>query len=382
MAKKSIYSPKRQILYIITKSVWGGAAKYVFDLATNLSGDFDIAIAAGGKGEFYKKIKQTDISYYQISNFQKSVNPFKDIFAFFEILSLLTQLKPEIIHVNSSKAGGIAGLAGWIYKILSGKKIKLIFTAHGWAFAEDRSKLQLFLIKFFSKLTCLSYNKIICVSEYDYNIALKNKIAPDKKLLTIHNGIDMKNISFLQREQAQKKLINKTSTFVIGTIAEWDKNKGLFYLLKAIKKIKYKEFDVVLIGSGENPDKEKMYNFVRKNNLKNVYLIEFIDNAASYLKAFDIFVLPSLKEGLPYTILEAMAAEIPIIATNVGGVPEMLDNCSILIPSKNPDSIGEKIFYLINNPELVQEMTRKAREKVEKEFSLEKMIEETKECYT
>ena len=381
MAKKSIYSPKRQILYIITKSVWGGAAKYVFDLATNLSDNFEVKVAAGGQGKFYEKIKQIDIPYYQISNFQKSVNPFKDIFAFFEILSLLFQLKPNIIHVNSSKAGGIVGVAGLIYKLLIGKEIKLIFTAHGWAFNEDRSKLQLFLIKLFSKLTCLFYNKIICVSEYDYKIAIENNTAPSYKLITIHNGIDSKNLSFLSREKAQKKLINKTSPFVIGTIAEWTDNKGLIYLLRAIKEIKDKKFDIILIGSGENPDKEKMYNFVKKNNLKNVYLIEFIDNAAYYLKAFDIFVLPSLKEGLPYTILEAMVAEIPIIATNVGGVPEMLDDCGILIPSKNPDLIGKKILYLINNPELAQEMTRKAREKVEKEFSLEEMLLQIKNRY-
>ena len=377
---------KSTCLYIITKSVWGGAAKYVFDLATNLSGEFEVAVAAGGKDKFYQEIKKANLSYYNIYNFQRNINPFRDIFAFFEILSLLFQIKPEIIHVNSSKAGGITGVAGWIYKILSSKKIKLIFTTHGWAFAEHRPKLQLFLIKLFSKLTCLFYDKIICVSKYDYKIALKNKIAPDKKLITIHNGIDINKINFLSQQEARKKLILNTkykiqNTKIIGTIAEWTDNKGLFYLLRAIKKIKDKKFDVILIGSGENPDKEKMYDFVKKNNLKNIYLIEFIDNAVSYLKAFDIFVLPSLKEGLPYTILEAMAAEIPIIATNVGGVPEMFDDCGIIIQPKNSQILAEKIIELINNPDLSQETTKKARQRVEKEFGLKKMLQETKKLY-
>jgi len=374
---------RRRILYIITKSVWGGAAKYVYDLSTNLSGEFNVAIAAGGKGKFYKKIKETDLPYYQMNNFQKSINPFKDIFVFFEILSLLIQLKPEIIHTNSSKAGGIAGLAGWIYKILSNKKIELIFTAHGWAINEDRPKCQIKLIKLFSKITCLFYDKIICVSEYDRQIAIKNKITCEKKLITIHNGIDIKNINFLTKEEAQKKLIKKTSPLVIGTIAEWTSNKGLIYLLKAIKKIKDKEFDVILIGSGENPDKEKMIKFIEKKNLKNIHLIEFIPNAANYLKAFDIFVLPSIKEGLPYTIIEAMIAEIPIIATNVGGIPEMIDNevNGILIEPKNSHKLAEKILYIINNPKKANELAKKAKEKAEQEFTLEKMIEKTKELY-
>jgi len=385
MAKKSTClaeaKKRRRVLYIITKSVWGGAAKYVYDLSINLSGEFNIAIAAGGKDKFYQKIKQAQLSYYQISNFQKSINPFKDLLVFFEILSLFIQLKPDIIHINSSKAGGIAGLAGWIYKIILNKKIKLIFTVHGWAFAEDKAKWQIKLIKLFSKITAMFYNQIICVSEYDRKIAIEKNITQERKLITIHNGIDIKNINFLTKEKAQKKLINKTSPLVIGTIAEWTNNKGLIYLLKAIKQIKYKKFDLVLIGSGENPDRKKMNQLTEK--YKNIHLIEFIPNAVKYLKAFDIFVLPSTKEGLPYTIIEAMIAEIPIIATNVGGIPEMIENNvnGILIEPKNSQILAEKILELINNPEATQEMTKKARQKAEQEFTLEKMVEKTKRLY-
>ncbi len=375
MPKKST----RRILYIITKSVWGGANRYVFDLATNLSGKFKVSIAAGGKEKFYQKIKETDIPYYDISNFQRTINPFKDIFAFFEVLSLIFQIKPDIIHVNSPKAGGIVGVAAWFYKLFIHYRLCLVYTSHGWTFSEDRPKWQIFLIKLFSKITCFFYDKIICVSQYDRKIALKNKIATADKLTTIYNSISP--INFLAKEQAQKKLINKISPLVVGTVAEWTKNKGLIYLLKALEEIKEKEFDAILIGSGENPDKEKMYRLVEKN--KNIYLIEWIDNAASYLKAFDIFVLPSLKEGLPYTILEAMLAETPIIATNVGGIPEMIENNvnGILIQSKNSQQLAEKILYLINNPEKAVVMAQKARKKVEKKFSLEKMIKKTKAMY-
>jgi glycosyltransferase involved in cell wall biosynthesis len=404
---------KKSILYVITKSVWGGAAKYVYDLAIHLSSESEVAVAAGGQGKFAQKIIKANIPYYQIKNFQRTINPFKDFFAFLEILGLIFKLKPEIIHVNSSKAGGLVGLVAWLYKLLTGRKLCLIFTAHGWAFAEDRPKWQITLIKVFSKLTCLFYDKVICVSEYDRQIAIDNKIVPANKLVAIHNGIDIKAISFLSREEAQKKLICKISPLVIGTIAEWTKNKGLFYLLEAVEILEASlpKFDVVLIGSGENPDKEKMYDFIKKYKLKNVHLIGWIDNAASYLKAFDIFVLPSLKEGLPYTILEAMAAQVPIVATRVGGVPEILfsrhselaegerripnefgrnpslplrtpqDDVGILIPPKNSQELAEKIIYLINNPEIAQNLAQRAREKVEKEFSLEKMLQKTKRVY-
>jgi len=375
---------KKSILYIITKSVWGGASKYVYDLSISLRDDFDISIASGGQNQLYKKIKQNNIPYYQITNFQRRVNPFKDIFAFFEILGLLYQIKPDVIHVNSSKAGGIVGLSSLIYKILTGRKPRLIFTAHGWAFNEDRACWQIGLIKLFSKITSWFYDKVICVSEYDYQMALKHKITKKEKLVTIHNGIDLKNISFLSKKQAQKRLIGRESPLVIGTVAEWTKNKGLIYLIKAVQTLKLKDVDLVLIGSGENPDKEKMYSYDQKYNLDNVHLIEFIPQAIKYLKGFDIFVLPSLKEGLPYTIIEAMAAECPIIATKVGGIPEMIKNNinGSLVKPKNSLYLAEKISYLINNIETAQQMSIKARQKAEQEFSLEKMTERTKNLYS
>ena len=413
MTKKSTRPPKR-ILYIITKSVWGGAAKYVYDLATSLSKEnFEVFIASGpapkkarygkdNQGKFAEEIKKANLPYFEIHNFQRSVNPFKDIFAFFEILILLFKIKPDIIHVNSPKAGGITGIAASIYKVLhklqtTNYKLQTIYTPHGWAIKEDRPKWQVFLIKLFSKLTCLFYDKIICVSEYDKNIAIQNNIAPAHKITTIHVSISPKNISFLLREEAQKKLLNgKTSPFIIGTIAEWNKNKGLFYLLEAALEFKRKldnkqanawspisELDIILIGSGENADKEKMYDFVKNHNLENVHLIEWIDNAAAYLNGFDIFILPSIKEGFPYSILEAMAAQLPIITTPVGGIPEVIENNvnGILVQPKNSHELALKILYLINNPAIGREMARKAREKVEKEFSLEKMIKETKKVY-
>ncbi len=372
---------KKSILYIITKSVWGGAAVYTHSLAKSMSGEFDVSIAAGGKGKFYERIKEESITYYNIVNFQRNVNIFKEFLAGFEILSLLFQVKPDIIHSNSSKAGGVVGVAGLIYKLLVGKKVKMIFTAHGWAVNEDRSKWQISLIKIFSKITSLFYDEIICVSVFDKKTALRYKLARKDKLTVIHNGIDIEKIKFLDKEEAQKKLLGHTSDLVVGTIAEWTKNKGISYLLKAVKKLDQK-FEFILIGGGENPDKKEIYNYIKNNHPKNINLIEFIANAATYLKAFDVFVLPSVKEGLPYTIIEAMAAEVPVISTDVGGIPELINKeTGFLIKPKKPDQIKEKIEYITKNKEKVEKITKRAREKIEKEFSIEQMIRKTKEVY-
>ncbi len=425
------------ILYIITKSVWAGAGKYTYDLATNLpqtslpadkvglpaQARFRSIVAAGGNGELARKIKDADIPYFEIKNFQRNVNVFKEFFAFFEILSLLYTTKPDIIHVSSAKAGGVAGVAAFVYKYskkLAAKLLKdghngkssatlpqVFFSIHGWTFNESRPKWQIFLIKFFSRLTCLFYDKIICVSEYDYKIGLQNKIASAKKMTIIHNGIKPENYNFLPREKARESLRSRTPKsdlgvrlLIIGTIGEFTKNKGQEYLINALKSVVNDEYPVISILIGfDGGEKNNLESKIRKLKLENkVFLIENLPYAANYLKAFDIFVLPSLKEGLPYVLLEAGLAEIPIIATNVGGIPEIihpalsmsdLENLKrsdiketgVLVMPANTEQLTDSIKKLIENQNLRTNLTINARQKILRDFSFEKMLTNTLALY-
>ena len=419
---------KKKILYIITKSVWAGAGKYTHDLATSLPKASEVLVearlrplvAAGGRGAMAEKIISAQIPYFEIKGFQRDVSFYKDILAFFEILSLLFKTKPDVIHVSSAKAGGIAGAAIFIYEI-AGKSIKpfrrisryvrsqegvllisgvqKIFTVHGWAFSETRPRWQIFLIKLFSKISCLFYDKIICVSEYDREIALKNKIAPEEKLLVIHNGIKPEEYDFLPYEEARKDIIRHLSAASgknpdlevqlpsdvwVGTIGEFTKNKGQKFLIEAIGKGIGVWLSVVGVIIGFGKEKRKLEPQITKYGLVNeVLLVENLPNPARCLKAFDIFVLPSLKEGLPYVLMEAGLAGIPIIATNVGGIPEIVEDgvSGILINPASADELAKAIKKLIENPDLCRELSAATREKILREFSFEKMLAETIKLY-
>src|SRR3989344_7277775 len=361
----------KKILFIITKSVWGGAQKYVFDLAANLPKDqFEPVIAGGGKGIMAEKIisaclpaGKAGLPYLEIKSFQRDINFWKEIVSFFEILKILFKNKPDLVHVSSSKAGGMAGMAIFVYSaakkmtkpfLLLGHKGEsykkasssslpiAIFTVHGWAFLESRPRWQIFLIKLASKITCLFYDKIICVSQNDYNEAIKNKIAPARKLTVIHNGINPANYNFQERTEKE---------FTVGAIGEATENKGHKYLIEASK------------------------NFP---NIK-LNIISNIPNASKYLKNFDIFVLPSLKEGLPYVLLEAGLAGMHVIASNVGGIPEIIENGKegLLVPPANPEELAVAIKKLIEDKTLRENLAKNLNEKIKKEFSLEKMLKET-----
>jgi len=369
----------KKILFIITKSVWGGAQKYVFDIVANLPKDsFEPVVAGGGQGIMAEKIISAGLPYIEIKSFQRDISLWKEIFSFFEILKILLKTKPNIVHVSSSKAGGTAGAAILFYTAIKkvvkpfrmtspydreGEKasplsdnylavkpprggLTAIFTVHGWAFLESRSRWQIFTIKLASKITCLFYDKIICISRNDYNEAIKNKIAPAKKLVVIHNGINSADYNFLERTEKE---------FVVGTIGEATKNKGHKYLIEASKNL---------------PD-------IKLNIISNV------PNASKYLKNFDIFVLPSIKEGLPYVILEAGLAGLPVIASNVGGIPEIIGNGKegLLVPPANSEELAKAIRKLTDDKTLRENLAKNLNEKIQKEFSLKKMLEQTMSLY-
>src|SRR3989344_9037539 len=165
-----------KIVYFITKSVWGGGARYITDMASGLDTNlFELFVAAGGTEALKEKTQSLGLSYIEIPHFGRHIAIIADIISFFEVLSILQKERPDIIHVNSSKAGGVCGLAGFTYRF-GGNQLKMIFTVHGWAFHEARPKWQRSLIRLFSKATCLFYDSVICMTTIDYNSALRYKI--------------------------------------------------------------------------------------------------------------------------------------------------------------------------------------------------------------
>ena len=373
---------RKKIIYFITKSVWGGAAKYVMDLASGLdANEWRICIAAGGEGPLRARASEEKISWISIHHFGRDIKIIADVASFLEVFRILRREKPDVIHVNSSKAGGIAGLAGYFYNIAARKKMKMIFTVHGWPFMEDRPAWQNFLIGAFTKLTCALYDAVIVISKLDYDISKPNASG---KIMLIHNGVDSMSAKFLSKSEARQKLGTPQNAFVIGTIGEWTRNKGWDTLIDAFAPLASRGAILVMIGSGENADKSELLRYIEVNNLRDkITAIPFLENAAAYLNAFDIFAFPSRKEGLPYALLEAGLAELPIVASRAGGNTDIIahEKTGLIVPPNNPDLLRAAIERLMQNLEEREKFGAAAREKVAREFSLSKMREKTYAVY-
>ncbi len=372
---------KTKVLFIITKSNWGGAQKYVFDMATSLPKEsFEAVVALGGNGVLVQKLNGNHIRTIQIKSLQRDISLKKELLSSWQIANIIKEEDPDILHINSSKAGFIGAILGRILGVS-----KVIFTAHGWAFNEDRNYPTRLMLKYFHWLTVFFSHTTITVSD-----ALKkqmNWLGVQNKMLTIHSGSQVPD--YLTKEIARAKLSalcpelkTHQNAFWTGTVAELHPVKRHDITIMAIAKLRGEGIKLNHIIIGDGQQRNELETLVKSLNLTaHVFFTGRVDNASSYLKAFNIFILTSRSEALGYVVLEAAQAGLPIIATRVGGIPEIVnDTEAILVASGNVDLVASSIKKFLNNPEEASKYGLNARQKSE-QFSIEKMVNETIAVY-
>ncbi len=302
---------KRKVLFLITKANWGGAQRYVYDLATHLPHDtFEVSVAYGQPGMLEQKLQEAGVTVHPLKSLQRDVSLWADIKSFFELYRLMLTVNPDVVHLNSSKAGGVGALAAWCAGIQ-----KVVFTVHGWPFLEARSRGAQWLIWLASWLTALLSHKIICISDFDAGIARRMPFIKHK-VVRIYNGIGPMALGSGEAIRAAFP----PGARIVGTVGELNRNKNQIALIeRALKERIY----VAIVGEGEL--RGYLENKIKEYKLEDrVKLFGFMPGQ-EVLKGFDVFALPSLKEGLPYVLLEAKQAGLPIEASHIGGIPEIMD---------------------------------------------------------
>ncbi len=359
------------ILYIITQADGGGAQKYVLALAKHFNGMIAAGLRLRGRSDsrsdeavkLFDDAKAARLQTFTLKHLKRNIHPWHDFWAVWEIRELVKNLKPDIVHLNSTKAGVLGSFA------CIDLRTKIVFTAHGFRFNEPLSLPAKNFYLTLEKIASSYRDFIITVSDADRKSALKNKLIDENKIQTIHNGLAP--IDFLPREEARKALGLPLDKKITVTIANDYKTKGFDILEKALAIKPVSGTLTVVMGEVSN----------KKQSNENIKYLGFIQNASKYLKAFDATVISSRKEGFPFAALEAMQAGQPIIATNVGGIPEALGDAGKLVPPDDAKALGEAIETVFGDENRAKKLSLKALERA-KLFTEEKMLEETKKIYS
>ncbi|NUM25103.1 MAG: glycosyltransferase family 4 protein [Candidatus Buchananbacteria bacterium] len=373
---------KNRILFIVTQAEWGGAQRYIFDLASQLMPEnYEITVAAGkfdGRGKnLFTKLDEKKIKSYTLKNLVREINPWQDVRAYFEIKKLIKTIRPDIVHLNSSKAGVIGALAAKRAKIK-----KVVYTVHGFVFNEPMPMWKKFVYLVAEKFSARFKDTLICVSDYDRKSAIKNQIAPLNKLVTVHNGLD--TIELLPRLEARRQLHLPDNKKVVGTIANFYLTKDLKTLIQAANIVTKLHPETIFVVIGDGQQRNQLTTEIKNLKLEDVFLLAGEkEQASQYLAAFDVYVCSSVKEGLPYSIIEAMKAGLPIASTNVGGIPELLtdEKNALVVKSGDPDALAKAIDNILEDENLSKKISAQAKADMSEKFSLSEMTAKTKAVY-
>ncbi|MFA6158630.1 MAG: glycosyltransferase [Candidatus Paceibacterota bacterium] len=367
-------TPQKKLLIVITKSNFGGAQRYVLDLSRSLVGRYDVAVACGGNGTLVEKLKEAGVRTIPLTTLGRNVSPLKDLHSLLSLALLIRKERPDVLHLNSSKVGIMGAIAA-----LVSPRTKTVFTAHAWAFNENRGPFSKLAIGTLHWLTVFLCTRAIAVSQ-----GVKDQMAHlpfmKEKIEVIHLGIDPFNP--LSRDEARTRLLIPKDAFAIGTIAELHPVKGLEYALGALKTLPF-PYSYTLIGTGDL--KESLEKIVADDvTLKaSARLTGFIPDAWTLIPAFDVFLLPSLSEAFGYVLLEAGYSHTPVIATSVGGIPEIIKDMEsgVLIHSKSQKEIASSLAFIHQNRKAADGFGDSLEKRVRTEFSLARMVEKTSAVY-
>ncbi|MBI2578016.1 MAG: glycosyltransferase family 4 protein [Candidatus Wildermuthbacteria bacterium] len=337
-------------------------------------------------GRFVQELISSGISI-KIIDMPRKISPFTDLLSLIRLILYFCKERFYIVHTHNPKPSLLGQAAAFIARV----PIR-VYTIHGFYFGEESSPMKKRVFVAMERLTCWFSNFIFFINRTTLEIAEQKKICQGRRMMYVGNGINLRHFTPQKFSSAQiatkkEKIGIPRAAKVVGIVARLVKEKGYLELFDAWKAIKSKVPEALLLIIGpfdpikrDSLDKQLLDFYIQEGSI--IFLGERKDLDELY-SVMDLFVLPSHREGLPYTLLEASAMEKPIIATNVGGCKEVVEHkkTGLLIPPKNSAELAHAILHMLSNPDQARIMGENARKKVEKEFDEQLVFQRIARAY-
>ena len=353
------------VIQIVLSLECGGLEKMVIDLASRLNNEKfnNIICCLDNFGNLADQARDKNIEVIMVKR-----RPGADFLLPLRLAYILKKKKANIVHTHNPTPLFYGTLAAWLARVPV-----LINTRHG---RERRIR---------KRFIWAMNDGIVAISEDAKRELIKSNKLNSEKIRIIYNGTDIDRYSCKKNGSIIKKSLNiSPSDFIVGTVARLSPEKDQITLLKAFSKIVELGYAVKLVIAGDGVLRVELENFCKDLNIAdNVLFLGFREDIPEIVNIFDVFVLSSVTEGISLTLLEAMAEKKPIVATNVGGNPEVVIDglTGFLVPSKNPDAMSEAVIKLLLDKELAARMGEEGGGRVEKKFSLSRMSTEYGKLY-
>lgn len=355
--------PYLKVLHIITRFDKGGSAENTFQTVYGLDkARYEVVLAAGAgvnERDAESLATEENIAAVQaagarllfVRHLVRELNPFLDMAAFFSLCGIIRREKPDIVHTHTSKAGFLGRWAAWLCRVPV-----IMHTPHGhvfWGYFKP-AKTRLFIV--LERLTARITDAFIMLTPQEMKDHLALRIAPEEKFTVIHSGVDLGKFDYEKfRFDNQKRTLPEVheNKVVIGTVGRLTAIKGQDVLLRALAELRQAGQEVFLVLLGEGERRNELEDLARRLKISgNICFLGWRPDVAAVMSSFDIFCLPSLNEGMGKVVVEAMAMGLPVIASDIGGIKDLVHNGEngLLVPPGDAQALAHALALLCRDP--------------------------------
>ncbi|MHC1720683.1 MAG: glycosyltransferase family 4 protein [Clostridiaceae bacterium] len=362
----------KKIAQLVTLSEMGGAQKHVLLLSRELKKQgYDVTVFTSAGGKLIDNIRESGMEVVLVPDMVREINPAKDFKALVYLYKAFKKGGYDIVHCHSSKAG----VLGRIAARLAGVK-RIIYTAHGFVFNEPMSILKMYIYVNIERIGAAFGHKVIAVSRKDCDTAVENRITGRDKLVYVPNAIpEIASLQLRDVSEMKKELNIKQEEFVLGTISNFYETKGHVYLIEAVKKLYDEGCKFKTIFAGQGPKAEAMMEMAR--GYSDIVFLGYREDNYDVMNTLDLFVLPSIKEGMPYVVLEAMSMGKPVLCTKVGALADMITDGvnGYIVEPQESGPLYDKLKWIMNNMDRLKDIGRAGKAYADENFSMSKFTE-------
>ncbi len=378
-------------LLLVAEATAGGTRRHLFDLVAGLDRDrYEIAVLCSSlrDPDFQNDVAQfkaRGIAVHDVPMVRSIRHPIYDLTALRAMRALLQDAPFDLVHTHSAKAGFLGRLA---VRLGARRRTRVLHTAHVFPFQMRVAapvRLGYWLLE---KMAARWTDRFLCVCHAEKRAAVHWRLARPDRFTVIHNGLSIDPrlaLAPAARAAQRRRLGYGPDDFVVGNLGRLAPQKGLVHLLEAVHQWTARPASLRLLLVGDDgQERERIRMLARRWGLDSILrILPARDNPAELYSVFDLFVMPSLWEGLPYGLLEAMAARLAIVASHVGGIPEAIrhQENGWLVPPAQPARLAEALAHLARNPALCRQLGAKAAETAATQFRIDTMIAQIQTAY-
>ncbi len=343
---------------------------------------YEVELACAPGGRLIPLVQENGMKVWPFKNLAQPVHPLKDTLALLDLTIFLKKNFYHVVHTHNSKAGFLGRLAAKC----AGVPV-IVHTVHGFAFHDQEPLWRQILFRNLERLGSHWCDKMIFISQPLIDWALSDHIVSEEKIVKIYSGIKLDQFCPVKREEKDRirrkwKLGQKEA--VIGFVSKLWEGKGHAVLIEAFKLLRERIKDARLVIVGEGYIYDKLLRMVETNGLReSVLFTGFQMDVSEIIATFDVAVLPSFFEGMGRVLLEAMAMEKPVVASCVGGIPDLVEHGvnGYLVRPGNVKELADALEKILNDERLARKMGREGRKRIKEQFSSDVMVHSIEEVY-